>query len=165
MAWLKKKPDPISERAKKLKGEIAQLEDQIRRLDSQGKPDSHPRRLRPAPPAQSLPSNPQPADPIFETGRQKVLGEQDKAPSTPMHYNELGVRKYDLVALADRVRGWFRGPAPSNEKLVNLLAAGSMQGLRPLRYEKRVARRRFILLVTALLLMMLGIISVFIRNH
>jgi hypothetical protein len=48
---------------------------------------------------------------------------------------------------------------------VNLLAAGSVQGLRPLRYEKRVARRRFILLVIALTLVLLGIVSVFVRNH
>ena len=43
-----------------------------------------------------------------------------------------------------------------NPKLVNYLAAGSIQGLRPMRYEKRVARNRVlaldvivILLVTA----------------
>jgi hypothetical protein len=48
---------------------------------------------------------------------------------------------------------------------VNYLAAGGVHGLRPMRYEKRVARNRFILLVVALFLILLGIIWVFIRNH
>jgi hypothetical protein len=165
MAWLKRKSDPISQRAKELNAEIANLEARIRRLDTQGKPESVPRKPRPGNGASGAPSPAPSAVPSFEPGRHKLLAHPHDSPTTPQHYNEFGVRKYDLVALVERVRGWFRGPAPANEKLVHLLAAGSVQGLRPLRYEKRVARRRFILLVTALLLMLLGIISVFIRNH
>jgi len=48
---------------------------------------------------------------------------------------------------------------------VNYLAAGGVHGLRPMRYEKRVARNRFILLVVVLFLILLGVISVFVRNH
>ena len=59
---------------------------------------------------------------------------------TPDHYNELGVRKYDL-------------------------AAGGIQGLRPLRYEKRVARNRFIALVILLFFVLLGAISVLLRHR
>ena len=59
--------------------------------------------------------------------------------ATREHYNELGVRKYDLVATWQRVKNIFKTPPASNPKLVNYLAAGSIQGLRPLRYEKRVA--------------------------
>lgn len=155
MAWLKRKSDPISERAKTLNAEIVALEAQIRRLDVESRLEPAARKPHPAPPA----------EPIFQAGGQKLLTTRQDALTTPQHYNELGVRKYDLVALGDRVRGWFRGPPPSNQKLVNLLAAGSVQGLRPLRYEKRVARRRFILLVIALTLVLLGIVSVFVRNH
>jgi hypothetical protein len=44
---------------------------------------------------------------------------------------------------------------------VNYLAAGSIQGLRPLRYEKRVARNRFIVLAVILLLALWGLIAIF----
>ena len=44
-------------------------------------------------------------------------------------------------------------------------AAGGIQGLQPMRYEKRVARNRFMLLVAVLFLTMLGIILVFVRHR
>jgi len=40
-----------------------------------------------------------------------------------------------------------------------------VHGLRPMRYEKRVARNRFILLVIVLILISLGVISLFVKNH
>jgi cell division protein FtsB len=171
MSWLKRKPDPLSERAKALSAEIAALEAQIHRLDTQSQQGPAP----PRPSAAAALRNPEPerpaapktaagGEPFFEPGGQAML-KSESEPSTPQHYNELGLRKYDLAALCERIRGWFRGPTASNPKLVNLLAAGSLQGLRPLRYEKRVARRRFILLVFALLLVLLGILSVFVRHH
>ena len=82
----------------------------------------------------------------------------------PEHYNELGVRKYDLAAFIQRLKHHFRGPPASNPKLINYLAAGSFQGLRPMRYEKRVARNRFLWLVIGFFLLLLGIVSVFVRN-
>jgi hypothetical protein len=77
----------------------------------------------------------------------------------------LGVRKYDLPALLQRIRKHFRGPATTNPKLVSYLAAGGIQGLRPLRYEKRVARNRFIALVIVLFLVLLGLIAAFVKGH
>ena len=88
-----------------------------------------------------------------------------ETPTTPAHFNELGVRKYDLAALLRRLKNHFRGPSTTNPKLVSYLAAGGIQGLRPMRYEKRVARNRFIALVIFLLLMLLGIITVFVRHR
>ena len=44
-------------------------------------------------------------------------------------------------------------------------AAGGIQGLRPMRYEKRVARNRFVFLVVFLLLMLLGLIWAFLPHH
>ena len=58
-----------------------------------------------------------------------------------------------------------RGPSTNNPKLVHYLAAGGVQGLRPLRYEKRVARNRFIFFVAALFLALLGILLVFWGGH
>ncbi|HTD65857.1 MAG TPA: hypothetical protein VK846_04915, partial [Candidatus Limnocylindria bacterium] len=80
------------------------------------------------------------------------------------HYNELGVRKYDLAATWGRLKNLFKTPPASNPKLVNYLAAGSIQGLRPLRYEKRVARNRFIFLIVVLLLVLWGIIAVIFKR-
>ena len=121
-----------------------------------------------SPPAATSPQPettiPKPAarEPVFEEVDQNRLKNQPE--TTPKHYNELGVRKYDLPAFWKRVRTHFRGPATSNPKLVNYLAAGSIQGLRPLRYEKRVARNRFLVLVVLLILVMWGIIALFVKR-
>ncbi|HUR47087.1 MAG TPA: hypothetical protein VMZ27_14505 [Candidatus Saccharimonadales bacterium] len=102
-------------------------------------------------------------EPVFEDDDQNRLKHQPET-ATPKHYNDLGVRKYDLPALWKRIRSHFSGPATTNPKLVNYLAAGSIQGLRPLRYEKRVARNRFLVLVGLLILVMWGIIALFKRS-
>jgi hypothetical protein len=116
------------------------------------------------PPQPHLPApTPTAREPVFEDVDQKRLKNQPET-ATPRHYNDLGVRKYDLPALWKRVRSHFSGPATSNPKLVNYLAAGSIQGLRPLRYEKRVARNRFLVLVGLLILVMWGIIALFKRS-
>jgi len=58
------------------------------------------------------------------------------------HYNELGVRKYDLPALFRRIRHHFRGPFDDQSAPWSLLpGSGRHPGACvPLRYEKRVAR-------------------------
>lgn len=177
MGWLKKKTDPLSERARALNAEISALEAEIRKLDTKLQPHGGtPPRLRstarPQTPvvthvAASDPANdPAPVhEPIFEPVNRHRLKARGDAGSTPSHYNELGVRKYDLAALIARIRNHFRGPSTTNPKLVSYLAAGGIQGLRPLRYEKRVARNRFIALVIVLFLVLLGIISAFLRHR
>jgi hypothetical protein len=84
--------------------------------------------------------------------------------TTPTHFNELGIRKYDLVGAWRRLRNHFHGPPATNPRLVNYLAAGSIQGLRPMRYERRVARNRVIALTLILLVVLWGIIAVFWRR-
>jgi hypothetical protein len=178
MGWFTKKADPISERARALNAEIAALENKIKTLDAQlEQSELHPRLRSTAMPhglsvphpslpmaaiAQSISA---PPEPVFEEVDQDQIKTRAETPTTPEHYNELGLRKYDLVALVRRMRNHFRGPAATNPRLINYLAAGSIQGLRPLRYEKRVARNRFIALVIFLLLVLLGIISMFVRSH
>jgi hypothetical protein len=48
---------------------------------------------------------------------------------------------------------------------VNYLAAGGIQGMRPLRREKRIARNRTIALAIILLLALLGMIAIFRPGH
>ena len=187
MAWFKKKPNPLSDRSRVLNQQIADLEDQIKRLDSQLQnqppPDPQPR-LR----STALPQGPDvghvvpeengneptprvpppqapPEEPIFERVHRGELESKIETSTSRAHYNELGVRKYDLPALFQRLRGQFRGPSTTNPKLVSYLAAGGIQGLRPLRYEKRVARNRFIVLVIILFLTLLGTLAVFLRHR
>jgi len=175
MAWLKKKPDPLSEKANALTAEIAALETQIKRLDAQLQRGEHPRlRSTAVPhgatithttPAPGPRPAPRPPEPIFEEVDQDRLKARDEIAGTPEHYNELGVRKYDFPALLQRVGDFFRGPTTMNPKLVSYLAAGGVQGLRPLRKEKRVARNRVIALAIFLFLMGLGVFYMFVRSR
>jgi len=177
MAWFRKSSDPISDRARVLSEEIASLESQIKALDAQVQRQQDQPRLRSTalPQGTTLdhtltgisaaepPRAPAP-EPVFEKVDQDRLIARTDPPTTPDHYNELGVRKYDLPALLRRLRGHFRGPSTTNPKLVSYLAAGGIQGLRPLRYEKRVARNRFIALVVILFVLLLGLIAAFYRR-
>jgi hypothetical protein len=175
MAWFRKNSDPLSDRARALNDEIADLESQIKKLDArlqENQSDTQPRlRSTAIPHGATLshemhdPTEPAPIrkahEPIFEDVDVDRLKDKSEATTTPMHYNELGMRKYDLPALLRRVREQFSRPSTTNPKLVSYLAAGGIQGLRPMRYERRVARNRFIVLVAVLFLALLGIILLF----
>ncbi|HNR71646.1 MAG TPA: hypothetical protein PLV05_13585 [Verrucomicrobiota bacterium] len=177
MAWLRKKPDPISDRARALNGEIARLEAQIKELDADLRRAQTQPRLgttalpgggpagRPAAPAAAPSPAPAAEAPIFEEVSQDLLNPRHEAAATPDYYNELGVRKYDLLSLLRRIREHFRGPSTTNPKLVSYLAAGGIQGLRPLRYEKRVARNRFVFFAVILFLALLGTLLVFLKGQ
>jgi hypothetical protein len=102
-------------------------------------------------------------EPIFEEDQDRLQAQPET--STSAHYNELGVRKYDLTSAWRRLKNQFRGPVTSNPKLVHYLSAGSIQGLRPLRYEKRVARNRVIVLAAFLVLALWGIIAIVMGRH
>ena len=168
MGLFKKKADPISQRAKALNAEIAALETKIQKLNSQQAKTANEPRVRstafPGRTAVAPPPPPATREPIFEDVDQNRL--QASEPATPpQQYNQLGVRKYDLLGFLGRMKGNFRSRPAANPKLVNYLAAGSIQGLRPLRYEKRVARNRFVVLTIVLVLAAWGVIAMFIRHH
>lgn len=175
MSLLKRRTDPVSERARALNAELGALERQIRQLEAQLQNAVPQGRFR----STAIPRGPtvthanQPQNQSPPTNHEPVLESVDRAVlemsldnlTTPDHFNEFGVRKYDLVALLTRLNRFFRGPTSGNPKLVSYLAAGSIQGPRPLRYEKRVARNRFIALVIVLFVLLLGILWVFVRTH
>jgi hypothetical protein len=169
MGFFKKSSDPISDRSRALNAEIAALEAKIKKLDARVQHVKAQPRLRstalphtaPAPPVQPRTN---PREPIFEPVEPADAGAAADAGSSPAHYNDLGVRKYDLAAVWRRLQNHLRGPTTHNPKLVSYLAAGSIKGLRPLRYEKRVARNRFVVLFILLLLVLYGIVAVFYRR-
>jgi len=110
------------------------------------------------------PPTPNPfSPPVFEEIGPSVT--EETAPSQPPDQStELGIRKDDFASLWKRWTNHLRGPATSNPKLVNYLAAGSIQGLRPLRYERRVARNRLIVLVVLLIAVLWGLIAVWMKR-
>jgi len=170
MGPAKKKVDPISDRSRALSDQIAALEAEIKKLDSQLQRAPAPRLRSTAIPhgaTVTRPHEPPPPpatlhEPVFETI--KPLRETSET-AAPDQYNDLGVRKYDLPGLFSRLRNHFRRPTTNNPRLVAYLAAGGVHGLRPMRYEKRVARNRFIFFAAALFLLLLGLIIVFSRSR
>ncbi len=172
MAFAKKKAktvDPISDRARTLNTQIAALEAEIKRLDTQIQHNPAPRLRSTAIPHGATidrthePPPPPPArEPVFEEVKPVPVSDETDAPD---QFNELGVRKYDLPALIQRLRQRFSRPVASNPRLVTYLAAGGVRGLRPLRYEKRVARNRFIVFAIVLFVVLLGTVLMFLRSH
>jgi len=169
-----KKANPLADKARALSEEIAALEAEIKKLDSQLAQTPGPRfRSTALPQGMTVPrtaekNKPAPAPAVsggteFEEIKRGPLAQPPDA-EAPGIYNELGLRRYDLPALWNRIRNHFHGPTTNNPRLVNYLAAGGVQGLRPLRYEKRIARNRVLVLAGALLLIMLGIYILW-RHH
>jgi hypothetical protein len=169
MGLFKKNADPISERSRALNAKIADLQSKIRKLKmtTEERPKvrstAYPQgggaaALRPGFEAQC-------AEPVFERVERGKLKEPPEPLTTAGHFNELGARKYNLIALIERVQRQFRGPTAANPKLINYLAAGNIQGLRPLRYEKRVARNRFIALTSVFVVVLFGIFYFLVRRH
>jgi hypothetical protein len=167
-----RKPDPISDKARALNDEIAALEAEIKKLDSQLARTPSPRFRSTAVPAGGPVPRPvekpvptaAKAEPVFENVHRGPLTPAAEA-ETPEIFNDFGIRRYDLPAFWNRVRNHFRGPTTSNPRLVNYLAAGGVQGLRPLRYEKRVARNRVVVLAAVFFLVLLGILLLYLKQH
>lgn len=169
MAAQKKKGrqgDPISERERSLSEQISTLEAEIKKLDSQLQRAPAPKlRSTAIPHGTTVTRKPEPPPPPKPAATEPVFEEiKPLKPRTetdaPEKFNQLGVRKYDLPALLQKIRDQFKRPTTSNPRLVNYLAAGGIHGLRPLRYEKRVARNRLIFFTAFLFLILLGIILV-----
>jgi hypothetical protein len=172
MGLSKKKPDPISDKAHALNDQIAALEAEIKKLDTQLQRPPEPRfRSTALPFGETIPRvtekpapPPAPSEPVFEEVSHAKLAPRADGEATEL-FNELGVRKYDLPALWNRVRNHFRGPTTSNPRLVNYLAAGGVHGLRPLRYEKRIARNRFLALFIIVVAALFGLFMIFWPKH
>src|SRR4051812_39914823 len=120
MPIFKKKADPISTRSNELTEQIRALEAEIKQLS--GAIDhsrSHPRvrsTALPHRPTIVAEPAPPPRDPVFEKLNYQKSKDQPESESTPDRYNDLGVRKYDLIAAFRRLQNHFRGGATANPK-------------------------------------------------
>jgi hypothetical protein len=169
MALLKKKADPLSERAKALNAEISALESKIRKLNEQAgvnEVNKSGARVRSTalPGGSTLAVATKPPEPVFEKVEQIAIKEPvpQRAPATQLQDLSTPTQKLSFL---DRLEQIFRPPPLSNPKLVNYLAAGSIQGLRPLRYEKRVARNRFLALALVFVIVLFGICAALIKHR
>lgn len=173
MGIFKKKADPILKREHALDQEIAALEAQIKDLDSRiAKEQYQPRTRSTAFPSghensvsQQLPEKSiLPSDPIFESVDQRPVTPLSKPNGTATIQSELEIETGGFERTWRRLGGFLNSTPTRNPKLVSYLAAGSIKGLRPLRYEKRIARNRFIALSFILVLLLWGIYSAFISQ-
>jgi len=175
MGLFNKKADPIQSKAKALSNQIAALEVEIKKLQRKSsQPESTsvmsqsvPRSIATAPSSQSpIQTHPRIAarEPIFESFEQALPARPDDKEKDP-HFNELGVRKYDVAAAWRRLKSLVHGPATHNPKLVSYLAAGSIRGLRPLRYEKRIARNRFLFMTMFFVVILWFVLGLFFSHR
>ena len=147
--FARRQSDPLSARTQALSKEIARLEAEIAILA-----DTQPAK---GPLPKALPTPVATAPEVAPAGvRTSAPSPSQPTPNDP-HFNDLGVRKYDLLSAWRRLTHHLSGPTSNNPKMVHYLAAGSIQGLRPLRYERRVARNRFLAFLALLLLVLWGL--------
>lgn len=187
MGWRRKSgdEDPLAARQRELDEQIRRLEKEIQALSRKPNPAPVPTpQAKGAPAAPKSPAKAESRAPVPEpvpvvasggkTGRSGRSAPEPApapvpvAPTVPAVSPELdgrinphGVRKFDLTGIWRRFRHHFKGPSSNNPRMVQYLAAGSVHGLRPLRYEKRVARNRFIGLFVLLVLILFGLARVY----
>lgn len=162
MGLFSKRHDPISEHERAIEAQLAEIRAQIQKAEASAPPPVPLPRLRSATRHDGQKTPAASVSEALDLHRLKPPAELEMPTA---HYNELGVRKYDLVSALRRLTTHFRSGPVQKPQVVNLLAAGSIQGLRPLRYEKRVARNRCLALCGLLLFVMLAIIVHFNRNR
>ena len=188
MKFLRTSSDPLTEKSDLLSAEIARLEKEIALLSTSSPSFPQPKFRSTAFGAnvRQLPSQPTLSPQSLGAGTSvspvspangSVLAE----PKFPNHpnlartslvvdrtdglVNDLGLKKYDLVAQWRRIQANFRGTPTSSSKMVHFLAAGSVQGLQPLRYERRIARNRTLALFGLLLAVLWGLAHVYLGQR
>jgi hypothetical protein len=149
MGWFTKPKDPMSARQAELDREIEAIQRRISDLAARPLPQAGARSLRSRESRVAVP----------------VAADRPTPSPAPVPMSVAGPRAGATVP-ADRfnlVEAWQRwmqrlGIEPRRPSgLVHLMAAGSVHGLRPLRYERRIARRRFLFSLSLLLLLLYGI--------
>lgn len=172
MGLFSKKADPLAQRAKTLNRRIAELEAEIARLNrnvSAG--DRSPSPASPTAPVSSRPSASadrgagvgaaQGQDPVYERIPRRPVEPAPGPDAVGREAMALGLKRPAWSQWWRRLKAQIVDPPPTNEKLVNYLAAGGIQGLRPLRFERRIARNRIVFVCVVLGLLLWGLVVMF----
>ena len=147
MAWFTKAKDPMSARQAELDREIEVIQRRISDLSARPLPQAHP--LTPRPREATQPFGATPARAVPAPTPISVVG--------PRSGSSVPADRFNLVEAWQRWMQRLGGQPRRPSGLVHLMAAGSVHGLRPLRYERKIARRRFLLSLSLLLLLLYGI--------
>ena len=134
--------DPLKKRAKCVQNKLNELQAQIQELDEV--PTQESSKLHDL--NQNNPSLP----------RRPSKMEKDQPLDTSVQRPE---KLWNRI-----IKNFRKPPVSTNPNMVNFLAAGSIQGLRPLRYERRVARNRFLAFTTVLVLILIGLFWTLIKQ-
>lgn len=162
----KKSKDPYNLRIRQLNEQIAELENRIKQLKNQAEKDVSQGSTCFTSSKDAVNKKNTTQEPVFEQIDNSPLTPLEQRQSNPSElYNELGIRKYDLYSAIKRFMNKFRKTDNVPTRFVNHLLVGNLDGLRPLRYERRVARNRFILLVVCLFIILWGLLSVYLKNR
>lgn len=165
---LQARKDPISARARNLNVRARELKAEIRRLKKQSSLEPKFQRTTSVLSARSDDSSePSSMGALYETVEHDDLRVVEQIRDPEAHYNALGVRKLDPMSWVRRRTG--KKPEPKtktileeteHQKLVQYMAVGSVQGIEPLRREKRIARNRFLMMFLVFLLVLCGVFAV-----
>ena len=142
MGLFQRNKDPLKKRAKSVQNKLNELQAQIQELDESPAQESS--KLHDL--NQNNPSLP----------RRPSAMEKDQPLDTSVQRPE---KLWNRI-----IKNFRKPPVSTNPNMVNFLAAGSIQGLRPLRYERRVARNRFLAFTTVLVLILIGLFWTLIKQ-
>ena len=142
MGLFQRNKDPLKKRAKSVQNRLNELQAQIQELDDVPAQESF--KLHDL--NQNNPSLP----------RRPSIMEKDQPLDTSVQRPE---KLWNRI-----IKNFRKPPVSTNPNMVNFLAAGSIQGLRPLRYERRVARNRFLAFTTVLVLILIGLFWTLIKQ-
>ena len=165
---LQARKDPISARARNLNNRARELKAEIRRLKKQSSLEPKFQRTTSLLSRKSDDRSERSSiGSLFETVEHDDLRIVDEIRDPEAHYNALGVRKLDPVGWVRRRAGKKPEPRdlsapeqPDHQKLAQYMAAGGVQGIEPLRREKRIARNRFLMMFVFFLIILCGVFAV-----
>ena len=142
MGLFQRNKDPLKKKAKSIQNKLNELQAQIQELDEV--PAQEPSKLH------DLNQN------NLSLPRRPSAMEKDQPLDTSVQRPE---KLWNRI-----IKNFRKPPVSTNPNMVNFLAAGSIQGLRPLRYERRVARNRFLAFTTVLVLILIGLFWTLIKQ-
>ena len=165
MGWYTKKTDPIEQRVRDLERELAELTNEISRSEQA------PREKSAAPPSFRSSFYPGQSKPGKDEAEQLLLDPNDQSVlREPIRYLQekldgLSAKPTGLRAKLKELKENVGASPASNPKLLKYLSTGNLEGLQPLRREKRIARNRVLFLTVLLALVLLGLASVLMENR